>query len=273
MAAHRGVDMVAFTGSCETGKTILALASQTVKRLQLELGGKNPVIILDDADVGAAVSAMMMFQFANSGQICAAPGRFFVDEKVYDEFLEKVTAAAKKMVVGDPMDEKTQMGPLVSAEHRDKVEGYIKSGIDEGAKLVFGGKRPTEPPMNKGYDVTPTIFTNVTQKMKIGREEIFGPVVCIMEKFNSDDKVIEMANDTTFGFNSYAWTKDNARAMRFANKIAAGTVVLNNAGSGGAELPWGGYKESGIGKEGSLYGLYEYTNLKRIQVDLMTPKK
>jgi len=273
LASHRGVDMVAFTGSCETGKTIMALASQTVKRLQLELGGKNPVIILDDADVGAAVSAMMMFQFANSGQICAAPGRFFVHEKVYDEFLEKVIAVTKKMVIGDPMDEKTQMGPLVSAEHRDKVEGYIKSGIDEGAKLVFGGKRPTEPPMNKGYYVTPTIFTNVTQKMKIGREEIFGPVVCIMEKFNSDDKVIEMANDTTFGLTSYVWTRDNARAIRFANKIAAGTVVLNNAGSGGAELPWGGYKESGIGKEGSLYGLYEYTNLKRIQVDLMTPKK
>jgi acyl-CoA reductase-like NAD-dependent aldehyde dehydrogenase len=273
LASHRGVDMVAFTGSCETGKTIMALASQTVKRLQLELGGKNPVIILDEADVSSAVSAMMMFQFANSGQICAAPGRFFVHEKVYDEFLEKITAAAKKMVVGDPMDEKTQMGPLVSAEHRDKVEGYIKSGIDEGAKLVFGGKRPTVPPMNKGYYVTPTIFTNVTQKMKIGREEIFGPVVCVMEKFNSDDKVIEMANDTTFGLTSYVWTRDNGRAMRFANKIAAGTVVLNNAGSGGAELPWGGYKESGIGKEGSLYGLYEYTNLKRIQVDLMTPKK
>ena len=273
LASHPGVDMVAFTGSCETGKAIMALASHTVKRLQLELGGKNPVIILDDADVNAAVSAMMMFQFANSGQICAAPGRFYVHEKVYDEFLEKVTAAAKKMVVGDPNDEKTQMGPLVSAEHRDKVEGYIKSGIDEGAKLILGGKRPTTPPMNKGYYVVPTIFTNVTQKMTIAREEIFGPVVCVMEKFNSDDKVIEMANDTTYGLTSYVWTKDTARAMRFANKIQAGTVVLNNSGSGGPELPWGGYKESGIGKEGSLYGLYEYTNLKRIQVDLMTPKK
>jgi acyl-CoA reductase-like NAD-dependent aldehyde dehydrogenase len=273
LASHRGIDMVAFTGSCETGKAIMALASRNVKRLQLELGGKNPVIILDDADVSTAVSAMMMFQFANSGQICAAPGRFFVHEKVYDEFLEKVTAAAKKMVVGDPTDEKTQMGPLVSAEHRDKVEGYIKSGIDEGATLILGGKRPVTPPMNKGYYVMPAIFTNVTQKMKIAREEIFGPVVCIMEKFNSDDKVIEMANDTTFGLTSYVWTRDNARAMRFAHKIAAGTVVLNNSGSGGAELPWGGYKESGIGKEGSLYGLYEYTNLKRIQVDLMTPKK
>ena len=273
LASHRGVDMIAFTGSCETGKAIMALASHNVKRLQLELGGKNPVIILDDADVSTAVSAMMMFQFANSGQICAAPGRFFVHEKVYDEFLEKVTAAAKKMVVGAPTDEKTQMGPLVSAEHRDKVEGYIKSGIDEGAKLILGGKRPVTPPMDKGYYVMPTIFTDVSQTMRIAREEIFGPVVCVMEKFNSDDKVIEMANDTTFGLTSYVWTRDNARAMRFAHKIAAGTVVLNNAGSGGAELPWGGYKESGIGKEGSLYGLYEYTNLKRIQVDLMTPKK
>jgi acyl-CoA reductase-like NAD-dependent aldehyde dehydrogenase len=273
LASHRGVDMIAFTGSCETGKAIMALASHNVKRLQLELGGKNPVIILDDADVSTAVSAMMMFQFANSGQICAAPGRFFVHEKVYDEFLEKVTAAAKKMVVGAPTDEKTQMGPLVSAEHRDKVEGYIKSGIDEGAKLILGGIRPVTPPMDKGYYVMPTIFTDVSQTMRIAREEIFGPVVCIMEKFNSDDKVIEMANDTTFGLTSYVWTRDNARAMRFAHKIAAGTVVLNNAGSGGAELPWGGYKESGIGKEGSLYGLYEYTNLKRIQVDLMTPKK
>ena len=273
LASHRGVDMIAFTGSCETGKAIMALASRNVKRLQLELGGKNPVIILDDADVSAAVSAMMVFQFANSGQICAAPGRFFVHEKVYDEFLEKVTAVAKKMVVGAPTDEKTQMGPLVSAEHRDKVEGYIKSGIEEGAKLILGGKRPVTPPMDKGYYVMPAIFTDVSPTMRIAREEIFGPVVCIMEKFNSDDKVIEMANDTTFGLTSYVWTRDNARAMRFAHKIAAGTVVLNNAGSGGAELPWGGYKESGIGKEGSLYGLYEYTNLKRIQVDLMTPKK
>ena len=273
LASHPGVDMVAFTGSCETGKRIMALASQTVKRLQLELGGKNPVIILDDADVSTAVFSMLMFQFANSGQICAAPGRFYVHEKVYDEFLEKVTAAAKKMVVGDPNDEKTQMGPLVSAEHRDKVEGYIKSGIDEGAKLVLGGKRPTAPPLHKGYYVVPTIFTNVTQKMKIAREEIFGPVICIMEKFNSDEKVIEMANDTTYGLTSYVWTRDTARGIRFANELQAGTVVLNNSGSGGPELPWGGYKESGIGKEGSLYGLYEYTNLKRIHVDLMTPRK
>jgi acyl-CoA reductase-like NAD-dependent aldehyde dehydrogenase len=273
LASHRDVDMVAFTGSCEVGKEIMALASQTIKRLQLELGGKNPVIILDDADVDTAVRAMVVRQFVNSGQICSSPGRFYVHEKIYDEFLEKYIIATKKVVVGDPNDVKTDMGPLVSVEHRRSVEDYIQSGKDEGAKLIFGGKRPTTPAMNRGYYVVPTIFTNVTQKMKIAREEIFGPVTCIMEKFNSDDKVIEMANDNTFGLCAYVWTKDAARGIRFANEITAGTVWLNNSYSQGPELPWGGYKESGIGKEGSIYGLYDYTNLKRIQVDLMMPKK
>ena len=273
LAAHRGVDMVSFTGSCETGKTIMALASQTVKRLHLELGGKNPVIILDDADVNIAASAMAGRQFSNSGQICACPGRFYVHEKVYDEFLEKFIAATKKWIVGDPCDEKTDMGPLVSIEHRDRVEGYIKSGIDEGAKLVLGGKRPTTPPLNKGAYVVPTIFTNATQKMKIAREEIFGPVAVIMDKFSADDKVIEMANDSTFGLCVYVWTKDMARGMRFANEVQAGTVWLSNALSLAPELPWTGYKESGIGEENSLYGLLEYTNLKRVHVDLRKHQK
>jgi acyl-CoA reductase-like NAD-dependent aldehyde dehydrogenase len=265
--------MVAFTGSSETGKAIMSTASQTVKRLQLELGGKNPAIILDDADLNAAAAAMARQQCSNSGQICGSPGRFYVHEKVYDEYLEKFTAAMKKMVVGDPNDEKTELGPLVSAQHRDRVEGYIKSGIDEGAKLVLGGKRPTAPPLNKGYYVMPTIFTNVTQKMKIAREEIFGPVAVFMEKFSSDEQVIERANDNVYGLTSWVWTRDMARGMRFANEIQAGTVGLGQGRGGGPEFPWGGYKESGIGKEGSLYGMYEFTNLKRIQVDLVSPKK
>ncbi len=273
LASHRGVDMVTFTGSSETGKRIMTMASQTVKRLQMELGGKNPVIILDDADVDTAAGEMFMHQFANSGQLCGSPGRFYVHEKVYDEFLEKFTARVKKLIVGDPNDEKTEMGPLASAEHRDRVEGHIKSGIHDGAKVILGGKRPMTPPMNKGYYVVPTIFTNVTQNMKIAREEIFGPVACFMEKFSSDDKVVEMANDNVYGLASWIWTRDTARGLRFANEIAAGTVWVNSGFPGGPELPWGGYKESGIGKEGSLYGLYEYTNLKRIQVDLVTTKK
>jgi acyl-CoA reductase-like NAD-dependent aldehyde dehydrogenase len=273
LASHRGVDMVSFTGSCETGKEIMAAASQTVKRLHLELGGKNPVIVLDDADVNAAAGAMAARQFSNSGQICACPGRFYVHENVYDEFLEKFVAVAKKLITGDPNDEKTDMGPLVSAEHRDRVEGYIKSGIEDGAKVILGGKRPTASPMNRGYYVVPTVITNATQQMKVAREEIFGPVAVFMEKFSSDEKVIGMANDSTFGLCAYVWTKDMARGMRFANEIAAGTVWLSNALSLAPELPWNGYKESGIGKENSLYGLYEYTNLKRVHVDLMTPKK
>jgi acyl-CoA reductase-like NAD-dependent aldehyde dehydrogenase len=273
LAAHRSVDMVGFTGSCETGKRIMALASQTIKRLQLELGGKNPVIILDDADVNAAVAETVTGQFRNSGQICGSPGRYYVHEKVYDEFLEKYTAAAQKLVVGDPADERTQMGPLVSGEHRNRVEGYIKSAIDEGAKVILGGKRPTALPMNKGYWVMPTIITGITQNMKVAREEIFGPVACFMEKFNSDEKVIEMANDNVFGLTAYVWTRDTARGIRFANQIESGTVQIGQSHGWGPELPWGGYKESGIGKEGSLYGLYDFTNLKRVQVDLQAMKK
>ena len=274
LAAHHGVDMVAFTGSSETGKAIMSLASGTVKRLQLELGGKNPAIILDDADVNAAANAMAKQQTNNSGQICGSPGRFYVHEKVYGEFLEKFTVAMKKFVMGDPLDPKTELGPLVSAQHRDRVEGYIQSAIDEGAKVILGGKRPTTPPMNKGYYVLPTIITGITPKMKVAREEIFGPVACFMQPFKSDEEVIALANDNVYGLTSWVWTTDMARGMRFANQIQAGTVGLGQGrGGGGPEFPWGGFKESGIGKEGSLYGMLEFTNLKRIAVDLVTPKK
>lgn len=273
LAAHHGVDMIAFTGSSETGKQIMALASQTVKRLQLELGGKNPVIVLEDADVDVAANGMAKQQTSNSGQICGSPGRFYVHEKVYDEFLEKFTTAMKQFVVGEPNDPKTELGPLVSAQHRDRVEGYINSAVAEGAKVILGGKRPTSPPLNKGYYVMPTIITGVTQKMKVGKEEIFGPVACFMQKFSSDDEVIELANDNVYGLTSWVWTKDSARGMRFANQIQAGTVGIGQGRGGGPEFPWGGYKESGLGKEGSLYGILEFTNLKRVQVDLVPSKK
>ena len=273
LSAHPGVDMVAFTGSSEVGKEIIAMSSKTVKRLQLELGGKNPVIILDDADIDTAVGELVTAQYKNCGQICASPGRFYIHEKVYDQFLSKFIEGAKKLVVGDPSYMKTIMGPVVSAEHRNSIEGYIQSAIDEGAKVVLGGKRPTAQPFNKGYWVMPAVITGITQKMKVAREEIFGPVACVMEPFRTDEEVIAKANDNTYGLAAYVWTKDTARGMRFANELQAGTVRINSTRAGGPELPWGGYKESGIGKEGSLYGLYEYTNLKRIQVDLQTPRK
>jgi acyl-CoA reductase-like NAD-dependent aldehyde dehydrogenase len=273
LASHRGVDMISFTGSSETGKSIMAAASHTIKRLQLELGGKNPVIILDDADVDTAAAESVTAQYKNCGQICASPGRFYIHEKVYDRFLEKFIEGSKKYIVGDPVDPKTQMGPVVSAEHRDRIEGYIKSAIDEGAKVILGGKRPTTPPMDKGYWVMPTIITDITQKMKVAREEIFGPVACIMQPFNSDEQVIAWANDNTYGLAAYVYTRDAARGMRFANALQAGTVRVGSTRGGGKEFPWGGYKESGLGKEGSLYGFYAFANLKRIQVDLRPSKK
>ena len=273
LASHCGVDMVAFTGSCEVGKEIMALGSPTLKRCQLELGGKNPVIILDDANIETAAAEMAPAQFRNSGQVCASPGRFFVHEKIYDKFLEKFIEAAKKMTVGDPADWKTMIGPVVSKAHRDTVESYIKSAVDEGAKVIFGGKRLTTPPFDKGYWIMPTIITGVTQNMKVAREEIFGPVAIFMEPFHSDEEVIQKANDTTFGLAAYVWTTDAARGMRFVNELQAGTVTVGNVHGRDLDLPWGGYKESGIGKEHSQVGLYEYTNLKRVQIDIKMLKK
>ncbi|MFA5309427.1 MAG: aldehyde dehydrogenase family protein [Dehalococcoidales bacterium] len=267
LASHPGVDKIAFTGSCDTGKDIMACASRSVKRVGLELGGKNPFIVLPDADIDAAVEGGVFASFCNSGMICASPGRYYVHESIHDEFVEKFVAAAGKIVVGDPASEKTQMGPLVSAEHRDKVEGYIRSGVAEGAKLVLGGKRPAAPPLNKGYFVMPAVFTGVTQDMTIAREEIFGPVVCIM-KYLSEDRVVALANDNTFGLCASVWTRDMPKGIRMANEIRAGWVWINEHLMLAPGLPWGGYKESGIGKDGSIHTLDEYTELKVIYADL-----
>lgn len=199
--------------------------------------------------------------------ICASPGRYYVHERCHDEFVAKFVAGAEKFPVGDPRDDKTFMGPVVSAEHREKVEYYIKCGVDEGAKLVLGGGRPTKPPFDKGWYVMPTIFTEVTQDMKIAREEIFGPVACIL-KYKSEDEVIDLANDTTFGLCASVWTKDMVKAIEFAKRLRAGTIYINDHLTIGPEVPWGGFRESGIGKENSIVGLEEYTQLKLIAMEL-----
>ncbi|MDD5702526.1 MAG: aldehyde dehydrogenase family protein [Dehalococcoidales bacterium] len=268
LASHPGVNMISFTGSCETGKEIMSAASGTVKRLQLELGGKNPFIVLEDADVDAAAANGAQAQVFNSGQVCASPGRFYVHEKIHDEFVKKFVDVAGSIVVGDPMDEKTQMGPMVSAEQRDKVESYIKSGIDEGARLILGGMRPNQPPLDKGYYVMPTVFEGVTQNMKIARDEIFGPVAVIM-KFSSQEEVIERANDSAFALCASIWTKNMARGLKLAGEIQAGTIWMNvHLPPMTPDVPWGGFKESGIGKENGKAGLEEYTQLKVIGFNL-----
>jgi acyl-CoA reductase-like NAD-dependent aldehyde dehydrogenase len=267
LVSHPDVGLVSFTGSCETGKSIMRAASQTVKRVLLELGGKNPFIVLQDADLDAAVPKAVGTAFANSGQICAAPGRFYIHESLYDEFVERFVAGAKKIVVGDPNDQKTQMGPVVSAEHRDKVESYIRSGIEQKAKLLLGGKRPETPPLDKGYFVMPTVFGEVGQHMKIAREEIFGPVVPIL-KFSSEDEVIGLANDSTYGLSASVWTKEITKALRFVNELQAGYVWVNDHMALTSEEPWGGFKESGIGKENGTLSLEEYTQLKAVSIQM-----
>ncbi len=267
LASHPGVDLVGFTGSSETGKVIMAAGSSTMKRMIMELGGKNPVIVLEDADIDAAVNHHAPRQCDNAGQHCSGAGRFYVHEKIYDRFLEKYIEASRQVVVGDPADARTFMGPLANREHRDRVEAYIKSGVSEGARLVLGGERPDEPPMNRGFYVMPTILTDVTQNMRVAREEIFGPVSIIMKPFSSEEEVVALANDNTYGLCVTVWTRDTARGIRLSNLLHAGTVnvniqVLTN------DIPWGGYRESGIGKEGGEAGMLDYTQQKMVCVKI-----
>jgi betaine-aldehyde dehydrogenase len=263
IASHPDVGGVFFTGSNETGKAIMAAGSKTVKRVSLELGGKNPFIVLEDGDINLAMPKAINGAYFNTGMICGAPGRFLIHEKLYNEFVDRFIEESKKIVVGDPNDKKTFMGPVVSAEHRDRVENYIKIGINEGANLVLGGKRPTEPPLNKGFYMIPTVFKDVTQSMRIAREEIFGPVACIL-KFASDEEALKMANETIYGLTSSVWTRNLAKGKMFAREIQAGTVSINNHASGAT---WGGYKQSGFGKTNGVPGQEEFTQIKVINIE------
>lgn len=263
LSSHPGIDFISFTGSSEVGKTILANASRTVKTTMMELGGKNPAIILEDADVEAAAEELCGITFENVGQNCAQPSRFYVHEKVHDRFVQKFVETANRIKVGDPADPDTVMGPVVSKEQRSTIERYIKSAIDEGATLVCGGKRPSGPAYHKGFYLTPTVFTNLTADMTIAREEVFGPVVGFF-KFSSDDAVLEAANDSVFGLCASVWTRDYARGLRFVNELQAGSVWINQHMNLVAETPWGGFKESGLMKEGGVIGPEGYAQLKYV---------
>jgi acyl-CoA reductase-like NAD-dependent aldehyde dehydrogenase len=270
LAAHPDVDLVSFTGSLETGAAIMAAASPTVKRLVMELGGKNPFIVMEDADIDSAAMRAVFTVAANTGQVCASPGRFYIHEKVYDAFMEKILAGFKNVTYGDPNDEKTFMGPVVSSQHRDKIESYYKIGVQEGAKIVLGGKRPSTP--TKGYYVMPTVFTEVTQKMRIAQEEIFGPTAIIL-KYSSKDNIVDLANDNVYGLCASVWSKNIPGAMKIANKIRAGTVWINDHMIKGGDLPWGGFRQSGFGKENGTMGLLEYTQVKWIAINTSEGKK
>jgi acyl-CoA reductase-like NAD-dependent aldehyde dehydrogenase len=247
LASHPGIGMISFTGSSDAGKSIMSAASQTVKRLCLELGGKNPFIVMEDADIDYAAERGVFSQTENTGQICVSPGRYYVHQKVYDEFVAKYIAAAEKVTVGDPFDPATKMGPVVSERHRNSIEAHIRSAIDAGAKLALGQLSPLPKPLDKGYYVMPTVITGVTPEMRVYREEIFGPVACII-KYSDADHVISMANDNTYGLAASIWTRDIEKGIKTAHLLQAGTIWVNqHRGMWG--LPVGGVKESGIGKE------------------------
>jgi acyl-CoA reductase-like NAD-dependent aldehyde dehydrogenase len=267
LVTHPTVRKIAFTGSTEVGKLIARNAAETLKPVSLELGGKSPFVVFADADMEAAVSTAFMSIFSNMGEVCTAGSRLFLEAAIHDEFLEKLKARAGKIVVGDPMDTKTTMGPLISKEQLEKVEMYADLGKKEGAKLVMGGGRPTDPSLARGFFFLPTIFDQVQNRMRIAQEEIFGPVLSVLT-FQNEDEVIKVANDTIYGLAASVFTRDGAKALRVATALDAGNMWVNTWGAVNSASPYGGYKMSGYGREMGFASLELYTQVKSIWVNL-----
>ncbi len=263
---HPGIDKIAFTGDTSTGKGIMRGAAGTLKRITLELGGKSPNIVLADADIEAAIRGATIGIFYGKGEVCAAGSRLLVDRSIKSEFIDKLAARTKKMNAGDPMDPKTRFGALSSRKQLETVLGYIDSGKQEGATLVAGGAR-TDIGTGKGYFVQPTVFADVRSEMKIAREEIFGPVLAAIE-FSDIDEAIARANDTQYGLAAGVWTRDIKRAHYVARRLQAGTVWINTYNVYDTAAPFGGYKQSGFGREMSAHALEHYTQVKSVWVDL-----
>jgi aldehyde dehydrogenase (NAD+) len=261
LSSHREVDMVSFTGSTRAGSEVARNAAASVKRVHQELGGKSPNVLLDDADFERAVTKSVLHVFQNSGQSCNAPTRMLVPAAKLAEVEAIAKRVTESVITGDPTSEKTNLGPVVSKLQFERVEGYIAKGIAEGAKVVIGGSgRPDG--LTKGYFVKPTIFSNVRNDMTIAREEIFGPVLCILP-YDSEEQAVQIANDTPYGLAAYVWSKDNLHARRIGAQIRAGQVTLNGA-SGNMNTPFGGFKMSGNGREWGEFGLRDFLEVKAV---------
>jgi acyl-CoA reductase-like NAD-dependent aldehyde dehydrogenase len=265
LAAHTDVDKIAFTGSTEVGRKVLHASEGNLKRVTLELGGKSPNIVFSDADMKRAPKGSMMGVFLNSGQVCTAGTRILVEKSVHDDFVASLVDATQKMKLGPGLDEETGMGPVVSAEQLDRVAGYIDVGRTEGAELVTGGERATE--LGDGYYVKPTIFAGVRNDMRIAQEEIFGPVAAVIEVEDADEAVA-VANETMYGLAAAVWTTDLQKAHKVARGIRAGTVWVNTSGLYDPAVSFGGYKQSGFGRELGIHSMETYTQTKSVWVSL-----
>ncbi len=266
LTRHPGVAKVSLTGEVGTGKKVMAAAAETLKSVTLELGGKSPLIIFDDADITNAVSAALMANFYTQGEICSNGTRVFVHESVHKTFIEALRRRTEKMRIGDPMDPDTHVGALISQEHMEKVLAYIDQGRESGAELVSGGRRVRPDGLESGFFIEPTIFDACTDDMSIVREEIFGPVMAVLT-FTDEDEVVDRANQTKFGLAAGVFTNDVKRAHRVVAKLQAGTIWINNYNITPIEMPFGGYKQSGIGRENSHAAIEHYTQLKSVYVE------
>lgn len=267
LISHPDIAKVSLTGSVATGAKVAELAGQNLKHVTLELGGKSPIIVFEDADIDNAISGAMLGNFYSSGQICSNGTRVFVHNAVRDQFLERLAERTSRIVIGDPLDEETQMGPLVSKTQFDKVLNYMVLGQSEGARLVCGGKVAKPDGIRDGYFVEPTVFADVQDHMRIAQEEIFGPVMCVLD-FDSEEEAITRANGTQFGLAAGVFTKDIQRAHRVINALHAGTCWINTYNLTPIELPFGGYKKSGIGRENGHAALDHYSQIKSVYVEM-----
>jgi betaine-aldehyde dehydrogenase len=267
MVAHPDISKVSLTGSVPTGAKVAALAGEHLKKTTLELGGKSPLIIFDDADIENAISAAINANFYSTGQICSNGTRVFVHSAIKEQFVARLAERTSGAVLGDPLDETTNIGPLVSKQQLDKVLYYMKVGQNEGARLVCGGRSAEVTSFPDGYFVLPTVFADVTDDMRIAREEIFGPVLSVLD-FDEEDDVIARANDTEFGLAAGVFTKDIQRAHRVINQLQAGTCWINTYNLTPVEMPFGGYKKSGIGRENGRAAIEYYSQIKSVYVEM-----
>jgi betaine-aldehyde dehydrogenase len=266
LVSHPAIAKVSLTGSVPTGSRVLALAGSHMKHATMELGGKSPLIVFDDAEIENAVGGAMLGNFYSTGQVCSNGTRVFVQKGIHDRFVERLVERTKKIRIGDPLDPETQMGPLISRAQHDKVAAYIAVGKAEGATLAHGGGVPSLQGFEGGFFVEPTIFTGVKDHMRIAREEIFGPVMSVLS-FDGEDEVIARANDTEFGLSAGVFTRDLPRAHRVIAELQAGTCWINAYNLTPVEIPFGGAKQSGVGRENSLEALRHYSQVKSVYVE------